>query len=758
MICILSLLIVLVHAAVGQDTTGAGTLQGFLTGTASAANAQVCLSNGRCERTDAEGRFRFPNLRPGAYQLTAAGLSVAVEVRAGLSSEVEISLAQLATRRDKVEVTASVLLAPEEIKTSAHLVGAEVLRTSAAALKDVSRHLQTLPGVVFGGNDFRNDIVVRGGSPLENLYIIDNIEIPNINHFANFASAGGPVGQFNSELLSDLTFLTGGYPAAYNNRLSSVVQITQREGKREHLAGQATLGFGGAGAIGEGPLGKKGSWIASARRSFLDVVTDDIGFGGVPIYTNFQGKAVYDLNASNRLWLSSIGGRDSIIIRPQADKEDQEADPYNVDSRGWRNAAGVNWQHLFAARGVGLLGFTHSRGSVDSQVSDLRLDNSVVSRQQSSEDEISTKYDVTLNVPVLERLQAGASARWYLLHYRTAAPFGQENAFSQRPGRVNPVNLREDFTTSQQSSYVQFTRTWFSRLSMTAGSRLDRYAYIRATRFSPRLGFTLRLTPRLSAHASAGSYAQQPFFVFLTADPVNRGLVPMRADHLVTGVTWTPAPSLRVTVEAYEKRYRDYPVALEYPQVTLASAGDAYGPNYYLIPLTSAGRGRTRGIEFLLKKKLTKRLYGQASFTSASSRHSALDGVSRPGGFDSRYLSNITGGYRLSGSWEVAARWVYFSGRPYTPFNSTLSVEQNRAVFDLQRVNAVRARPYQRLDLRIDHYANVWRGTLNSYFGLQNVFNRDNFYTEIWNFRSGRPKTLTQLGAFPIGGFEWRFR
>ena len=171
----------------------------------------------------------------------------------------------------------------------------EVLK-SAGALQDVSRYVQSLPGVVIGTNDFRNDIIVRGGSPLENLFIVDNIEIPNINSFANFASAGGTVSILDAELLQDVTFLTGGYPAPYINRTSSVLQVTQREGNRQEFGGWATLGFAGAGAILEGPIaGGKGSWIVSARRSFLDFFTDDVGFGGVPVLYTLNAKAVYDL-------------------------------------------------------------------------------------------------------------------------------------------------------------------------------------------------------------------------------------------------------------------------------------------------------------------------------------------------------------------------------------------------------------------------------------------------------------------------------
>ncbi|MCU0226516.1 MAG: TonB-dependent receptor [Bryobacterales bacterium] len=759
---IITILIVLLCAFDGlaQDTTGAGALFGFVVreDQQSPAGLSVCVAPSRCLTVGPTGSFRFPDLRPGKYTVRVESFEAAVEVRAGLDAQVEFLLPTLANQRQQVEVTASIFVPPTEIKSSAYLIPAEELKVSAAALKDVSRLLQTMPGVMFGTNDFSNDIVVRGGSPLENLYIVDNVEIPNINHFANFASAGGPVGQFNAELLSDLTFLTGGYPAPYSNRLSSVVQITQREGRRDATSGQVSVGFGGAGGIGEGPLGKKGSWIVSVRRSFLDVFTDDIGFGGVPIYWNFQGKAVYDVNDRNRLWFSSIGGRDEITIRPSADIEDQQADPFNVDVSGWRNGLGLNWQTVYGSQGVGLLGITHSRGTVRSRVTDMSIGDAEVTNQDSSEDEVTIKYDLTWNLPLLQRVQLGGSSRLFLIDYQRQSPLGIENPFSPEPGRVNALRIRESFTTSQHAAYLQVSRQLGSRVNVTAGGRWDRYSYLDRHRFSPRAGMNIRLGNGLSANASYGRYFQQPFFFFLTADPLNRGLAPMASEHFVAGVSWTPDPTFRVSVEAYEKRYRDYPVALEYPQITLASAGDGFGPNFYLFPMTAAGRGRARGIEFYASKTLAKGLYGQVNLSRQDARHAALDGVRRPGGFDSPWLFNLSGGYRWQSKWEMAIRYVYLSGRPFTPFDLERSQQQNRGVFDLSQVNAVRANSYQRFDFRVDRYFQFEGGTLDVYGGLQNAFNRENFLAEQWNFRTNSPRTMTQMGVFPIIGLEWRFR
>ena len=244
-------------------------------------------------------------------------------------------------------VTAPAYRAPEEVKNSGYLVTPREVLKNAGALQDVSRYVQSLPGVAIGTNDFRNDIIVRGGSPLENLFIVDNIEIPNINSFANFASAGGTVSILDAQLLEDVTFLTGGYPAPYINRTSSVLQVTQREGSRDGFRGWTTLGFAGAGAIVEGPVdGGKGSWIVSARRSFLDLFTEDIGVGGVPVLYTLNGKVVYDLTPRDRLWVVNLTGVDNIRLGYREGQEESDGELSTLDIRydGWRSATGFNWQ------------------------------------------------------------------------------------------------------------------------------------------------------------------------------------------------------------------------------------------------------------------------------------------------------------------------------------------------------------------------------------------------------------------------------
>lgn len=776
------LLILFALPVLAQDTTGVGAIVGTVTSAAGSpvAGVQICVATtSRCAFASSTGAFRITEVRAGQYQLEVTVPSQpsfttsAVEVRAGLEGRVDVTLPALDVASQSVTVTESVFVAPEEIKNSGYLVQPEEVYKTAGALQDVARYVQTLPGVVIGSDDFRNDIIVRGGSPLENLYVVDNIEVPNINTFANFASAGGTVSILDAAMIRDVTFLTGGYPAPYINRASGVLQVAQREGTRDAFHGRVTLGFAGVGTILEGPIKKgKGSWIVSARRSFLDVFTDDVGFGGVPVLYTFNSKVLYDLTPRDRIWAVNITGVDKIRLGARDGAEnDDEVNNFDIRYQGQRSATGFNWQRVLGTRGVGLLGLTHSEAGLNSTVRDLVRNgvppvgvpvadqiaqSPLIYRDDSREGESTIKYDLTTYAPMIDKVQIGGSYKIFRLNYTVDSPLGSDSPFSVQPG-VNPFFLRRSFLAYQSGAYFQGTRNITSRLNLTWGGRFDNYQYISSSRFSPRAGLSYRLTDRLSWRASFGTYYQQPFFLFLSAFESNRGAIPFRADHYVTGFSYQASNTLRFTLEAYRKNYKDYPVSTQFPTLSLANIGDTFNVQQVLFPLTSAGRGRAQGIELFVEKKFTDKWFGQANVAFSNSRQAGLDGVRRPGSYDYPRVFNVVGGYRLTPRWELSLRAAHLSGRPYTPFDLELSRQQRRPVFDLEQVNGQRLPDYVRVDVRVDRTFYIRDKPLLVFLGAQNVINRKNLAGYTWNRRSNSVETNEQLGLFPLIGLDWRF-
>ena len=779
----LALVLALVASAAGaQDTTGAGAVRGTVTDSRQqpVRDVAVCLVEAsRCAVTDAQGAFAVVDVRAGRYQLEVAApgrplLSSPVDVRAGLDATIEVTLPDSGELQQTVTVSAPVFVAADEVKTSSFLASSGDILRSAGSLQDVTRYVQTLPGVVIGTNDFRNDLIVRGGSPLENLYVVDNVEIPNINTFANFASAGGTVSILDAQLIQDVTFLTGGFPASYGNRTSSVLQTALREGSRERVAGRATVGFAGAGAVVEGPLsGGRGSWIVSGRRSFLDLVTNDVGIGGVPVQYTVNGKLLVDIGSRHRLWLLNVTGVDEIRLGLTEDSElSDELSNFDIRYDGWRSATGFNWQQTFGTRGVGLFGVTYSRADVRQRVQDLvregvpapgtpvedQLASGVtVFAEDSGESETTVKYDFTVYAPVVQKVQAGASVKRLGIDYNAASPFGTDSPYFVLPDQ-NPFSLIERETTSQWSGYVQGSPRIGSRLGVTAGVRLDRYSFLSATRVSPRAGVSLDVTRDWSVRASAGRFYQQPLFLFLTAFPDNRPLRPFRADHLVLGTDVTRG-FMRMTAEVYQKRYAEYPVSRDVPSLSLANVGDTFAVREILFPLISAGTGLVRGIELNIEQRASpaRPFYGQLNVTASRARHAGSDAIRRPGSFDYPVVVNALGGYRLSATWDLSVRAAYLSGRPFTPYDAVLSSAQRRGVYDLLLVNANRTPDYFRADVRVDRTFRINDRPVIVFVGVQNVTNRRNIAGYSWDRRANTQSTQEQLGLFPIVGLDWQF-
>jgi hypothetical protein len=527
------------------------------------------------------------------------------------------------------------------------------------------------------------------------------------------------------------------------------------------------------GAILEGPIGAgQGSWVVSARRSFLDLFTEDVGFGGVPVLSALNAKAVYDLTPRDRIWLVNVGGIDEIRLG-LTESSDLEEEIANFDIRydGWRSATGFNWQRTFGSRGVGLLGISHSQAKVGQQVRDLVSQgvpppdvppelviarSPVVYFEDSRESETTLKYDLTLRLPLFDTVQAGGSFKTFRIDYTVESPYGNDTPYSPVAG-IDPFYLDTRFHSYQTGAYLQASKQVASRVNLTLGGRFDHYAILSQARFSPRAGVSVRLADTLSWNSSAGSYYQQPAFLFVTAFPQNASLVPWRANHYVTGLSWSPDASLRVTAEAYRKTYRDYPVASDLPTVSLANVGDTFAVREILFPLTSAGVGHSKGVEVFVEKRLTSKLYGQGNVSFSRTRHAGLDGVLRPGSFDYPFVFNLLGGYRLSPKWELSGRLSFLSGRPFTPYDPVASQEQRRGVYDLTRVNAERAPDYGRVDIRVDRTFITGGRPLNLFFGVQNVINRRNFSSYNWNRRSNTQQFGEQQGIFPILGLDWRF-
>ena len=279
--------------------------------------------------TDLDGRFIITGLKPGFVVLEATY----VGYRNAKSPEIMISNAKVeyvdipmegsGISLEEVEVVANPFQRTEESPLSLQKLGLSEIETSPGSNRDISRVIQSLPGVG-SGVSFRNDIIIRGGGPSESSFFLDGIQIPNINHFATQGSSGGAVGILNADFISSVDYYSGAFPANRGNALSGIFEFTQREGNKERVKFRASLGASEVSLTADGPAGEKSSFIFSARRSYLQFLFDVIGLPFLPTFNDYQFKWKTRFDKKNELTIVSIGSFDKFKLNTGIENPTEE--------------------------------------------------------------------------------------------------------------------------------------------------------------------------------------------------------------------------------------------------------------------------------------------------------------------------------------------------------------------------------------------------------------------------------------------------
>jgi hypothetical protein len=700
-----------------------------------------------------DGRFVVLRVPVGTYRLktTMIGYEESIKpdvvVRSSRITGVRVELAEKVLGLAETVVRADFFSAGEKETVSAVSFNYEEIRRSPGSAQDISRLVQALPSVNLN-NDQRNDLVVRGGSPMENLVLVDHLEIPNINHFPTQGGSGGPIGLLNVDLISEADFSAGGYAAAYGDRLSSVLSVSLREGNREEFDGEFTLGMAGAGMIAEGPLPtRRGSWLLTARRAYLDLIVDAIGTGAVPKYSDVQAKVSWDLGPAHQVSLLNINGFDRIDVEP--DDQDETDDRTRVDDA--QHVAGLTWKWLWGNRG-------YARSSLACTWGDygVEVEEGTGPRLLFTKD--SQERELVLRSDYYHHLRPGSTLTWGVVAKRLFLDFAVFAAADTNRLAVLVPELRvgEDLTTGKLGAYASYEQALFQRLRVTAGLRWDYFAYNHTSDWSPRLAATCELDEQTSLNAAWGLYCQNLPISLLVQDPDNRTLPNPRAIHYVLGVKRRLSPNTLLSLEGYAKEYDRLPYDPDDPTVSIVDAYANFGSPIAGL-LVGGGKAHSQGVELLLQKKLARALYGTCGYSYSVAEYQDLAGVERRRDFDNGQLFSLILGYRPSARFEFSGRWSYAGGRPYTAYDEPLSVLLNKGVIRRDQVNAKRYPPYHRLDLQLDYRKHYERFNLVSFFALLNAYNRANIATYYWDKSDHQRGRIDQWSRIPVGGFELEF-
>jgi hypothetical protein len=703
--------------------------------------------------TDTGGQFRITRIPSGQYGVSASIIGYDTRVQSdvmiypGKPQKIEFDLPETTIELEDVTVTGSYFKKLPEAPVSLRSQSNEEIRRLPGGLEDVVRAVSILPGVA-QAQAGRNDLIVRGGAPSENLYTVDGIPVPNINHFATQGASGGPLSYLNLDYVAGTDFSSGGFGAQYGDRLSSVLAITMREGRSDRIGGKATVSATQFGLNVEGPIEEKGSFLFSARRSYLDFIFKASGFGFVPEYWDFLGKATYRLSGQDQLSVLGIVALDD--VKTFNDTPDQRYDNSQVLVSNQNQAAGgISWQHLMPQ---GLLTFTLGQSYIDYayEQNDSLLQS--IFSNISSENEISFTADALWKVASQTEVSAGLQGKSIRFKADLLLP-----PFRTSFGESLAVDAVYDTTGYKAAGYGQLTQR-FGSLSATLGARIDYFSLIEQDPvLSLRLGLSYALTSVTSINASVGQYRQTPSYIWLVSYPQNRLLSQTKANQFILGIDHLFAEDLRVTLEGYYKEYREYPASELRPYLVLANTGAGFGgadegfASFGVDPLVSSGRGDARGMELFVQKKFSDTpFYGSFSLSYSQTNFTPLNGVERPGTFDQHWILNLGGGYVFDEHWEAGIKFRFATGRPYTPYNADGT--QDAALY-----NTVRVPVNHSLDVRVDRrwFFSSW--TLITYLDIQNIYNRKPNDVPRYDARTGTLDATASIGILPSIGVSAEF-
>jgi len=691
--------------------------------------------------TDVDGKFSFTGLKPGFAELRVSSIGFKPFISSSLmitnshQANIDIPLEEAEITIGEVVIRASPFAKKIETPLSVRIIGIDEIEKNPGGNRDISKVIQSYPGVA-STPAFRNDVIVRGGGPNENRFYVDNVEIPYLNHFSTQGSSGGPVGIINVDFVQSVDFLSGAFPASKGNALSSILNFTFVDGNKNKMKYRATVGASDLGLTLDGPTGDKSTLLFSVRRSYLQFLFSALKLPFLPNYTDFQLKYKIKLDPKNELTILGLGAKDDFKLNLKAN--DTEYQRYILDflpvQEQYSYVFGVVLKHY---RTSGYDTWVLSRNYLNNlqykYQNNVETDSTKVLDYLSGEGEIKARYQRDIIGDKGLRLSFGAG--YEFAHYRNSTfkrlYFG---------GIENDISYNTNLKLGKFSIFSQASKSYLNeKLSLSLGLRTDVSSYSSSMsnpleQLSPRFSASYRLTGKLNLNFSAGRYYQLPPYTALgysnpTGVLINKqnNLKYIRADHLVAGLELIPSENVQFTAEGFYKGYSHYPFSVR-DSVPLSSKSADYGI-FGDEELVSTSVGRAYGIELLGRLKEFRRINLVFSYTYVRSEFKGLDSRWLPSSWDNKHLFSLTGTRKFSHNWDIGIRWRFVGGAPYTPYDiekSSFKVAwdlQGRGYLDYSKFNTLRLKSFHQLDLRIDkeYFYTGW--SLMLYADIQNVYN-----------------------------------
>lgn len=734
--------------------------------------------------TDDNGNFRLAGVSLGrqSFKINYLGYEDRVVndivITAGKEVNLNIGMQERVKHLDEVKVTYN--RSKDKTRTnndmamvSARSFNIEDTKKYAGALGDPSRMAANFAGVI-SGNDSRNDIVVRGNSPTGMLWRMDDLNIPNPNHFGTLYSTGGPVSILNNNNLDKSDFLTSAYPAQYGNALSGVFDLRMRNGNKEKAEYVAQMGFNGFELGAEGPISKKtqSSYLVNYRYSTLGVFNAlGINFGtgdAIPIYQDVNYKFISNVGKKGKMSLFGFAGNSKVdILGSKADttKESLYGDAYSDQ---------------YTKFATTLTGLSYERQFTEKTSSKLTLGYSTT-YQNWSQDSISYIERTNIMHNAEAKFTTGkASVVWTLMHKFNAKNSIQagvlydHTTFSLFNKKIYPtgaekvfVDMDDDYGLGQ--AYVQWKHRFTDALSLVTGVHTQYLTLNNDAAVEPRVNLRYAINNKHAVSAGYGlNHQAQGIYTYYvqtyTASGyiyTNKNLKYTRSNQYVVSYDWNINRNLRFKAEGYYQNLDNVPVEMRPSSFSSLNTGASFDPSN-ADSLVNNGTGTNYGIELTLERFFSKGYYFLITGSAFDSKYKGSDGVERNTAFNTHYVVNVLGGkeFKLNKKGNVLALNIKAStvgGRYFTPLDMNASAIAGYGIFDNNRAFSEQQDPYFRIDFKISYRREFKRSTLEMSLDLQNLTNHKNVFSQSYDQRTGKITYSYQQGFFPIPLIRYTF-
>ena len=639
----------------------------------------------------------------------------------------------------------------------------------AGSYGDPSRMVANYAGVV-SSRDNRNDIVVRGNSPMGMQYRVDGIEISNPNHYSALGTTGGPVSLLNTNLLANSDFLTGAFPAEFGNAMSGVFDLKLRNGNNEKREYWSQIGWNGLEFGLEGPFSKnsQASYMAAYRYSFVDILYKlGIDLPEVAAYQDLSFKFNIPTKKAGTFKLMGIGGTSSIkITDSNKDPEDWTFQNHGEDIHTGSRMGVLGLSHLFYFNSTAsiktILSFNASE--VTNRVDTFSIqspDHFTWAGEESTENKYSFTTAFSKKFNVKNTMDVGFSFDHYQVNYADSQYY--KNSYRHFTNSGDTFNLFRTF--------VQWQHKFSDNLVSYLGGHYLFFQLNNTSSIEPRLGIKWNLTPEQSLNLGFGLHSQtQPRMMYFVQSPLpdgqyefsNEQMGLSKSRQIVLGYNYLITEYFLLKAETYYQYLNDIPVTQQIPQYSILNEGTEFFVERQ-DSLVNEGTGVNYGLELTFEKFFYKNYFFLLTASLFDSKYKGFDKIERNTSFNGNYVFNAVGGYELPvGKHKnrvliFGLRITLAGGRPYVPYDQEETVKQGEVVYDWERAYEEKYDDYFRSSFRFGMRRNKKKFSTEFVFDLQYRSNSTYVYLYRIDVTTGEIVKNSKMGFYPNSTIRIQF-